>query len=76
MLSAGRRRRGSKRFIADPKVSAFLAAIERFDYIVTLVVVEHALSGIASRKHLRTKMTPDFHLTYSKNGRNLGSESK
>ena len=29
-----------------------------------------------SRKHLRTKVTPDFHLTYSKKGRNLGSESK
>ena len=30
----------------------------------------------ASRKHLRTKVTPDFHLTYSKNGGNLGLESK
>ena len=29
-----------------------------------------------SRKRLRTKMTPDFHLTYSKTGGNLGSESK
>ena len=29
-----------------------------------------------SRKHLRAKVTPDFHLTYSKNGGNLGSESK
>ena len=29
-----------------------------------------------SRKHLRTKVTPDFHLTYSKNGGYLGSESK
>ena len=29
-----------------------------------------------SRKHLRTKVTPDFHLTYSKNGGNLGSKSK
>ena len=28
-----------------------------------------------SRKHLHTKVTPDFHLTYSKNGGNLGSES-
>ena len=26
-----------------------------------------------SRKHLRTKVTPDFHLTYRKNGENLGS---
>ena len=31
---------------------------------------------VSSRKHLRTKVTPDFHLTYSKNGGNLGSESK
>ena len=29
-----------------------------------------------SRKHLRTKVTPDFHLRNSKNGGNLGSESK
>ena len=29
-----------------------------------------------SRKYLRTKVTPDFHLTYSKNGGNLGLESK
>ena len=29
-----------------------------------------------SRKHLHTKVTPDFHLTYSKNGGNLGLESK
>ena len=29
-----------------------------------------------SRKHVRTKVTPDFHLAYSKNGGNLGSESK
>ena len=31
---------------------------------------------IPSRKHLRTKVTPDFHLTYSKNGEICGSESK
>ena len=30
----------------------------------------------SSREHLRTKVTPDFHLTYSKNGGNLGSKSK
>ena len=30
----------------------------------------------SSWKHLHTKVTPDFHLTYSKNGGNLGSESK
>ena len=29
-----------------------------------------------SRKHLRSKVTPDLHLTYSKNEGNLGSESK
>ena len=26
----------------------------------------------SSRKRLRTKVTPDLHLTYSKNGGNLG----
>ena len=31
---------------------------------------------LASQKHLRTKVTPDFHITYSKNGGNLGLESK
>ena len=31
---------------------------------------------VTSRKHLHTKVTPDFHLTYSKNGGNLGSKSK
>ena len=30
----------------------------------------------SSRKHLRTKVSPDFHLTYSKHGGTLGSESK
>ena len=29
-----------------------------------------------SRKHLRTKVSPVFYLTYSKNGGNLGSELK
>ena len=33
-------------------------------------------TGDSSRKHLRTKVTPDFHLKYSKNWGNLGSESK
>ena len=33
-------------------------------------------SVTTSWKHLRTKVMPDFHLTYSKNGGNLGSESK
>ena len=28
----------------------------------------------ASRKHLRTNVTPDLHLRYSKNGGNLGSD--
>ena len=33
------------------------------------IVVPFSLS---SRKHLRTNVTPDLHLTYSKNGGNLG----
>ena len=31
---------------------------------------------LASREHHCIKVTPDFHLTYRKNGGNLGSESK
>ena len=34
-------------------------------YVQTMVL-------IASRKLLRIKVTPDLHLTYSKNGGNLG----
>ena len=36
--------------------------------------VPHYVAHISStsRKHLRTKVTPDMHLTYSKNGGNLG----
>ena len=40
------------------------------------IVNRAELSILSSRKHLRTKVTPDFHLTYSKNRGNLGSESK
>ena len=29
-------------------------------------------SLLSSRKHLRTKVTPDFHLTFSKNGGKSG----
>ena len=36
----------------------------------------NVLLSSSSRKNLRTKVTPDFHLTYSKNRGNLGSESK
>ena len=31
-----------------------------------------SLSKVTSRKHLRTKVTPDIHLTYSKNGGKSG----
>ena len=30
------------------------------------------IAFLSSRKHLRTKVTQDLHLTYSKNGGNLG----
>ena len=58
MLSARRRRRGPNRFIADPKVSAFLAAIARFDYIITLAAVEHALSGLVIKETFPYKIDP------------------
>ena len=38
--------------------------------VFTLKFKQRGLS--TSRKHLRTKVTPDLHLTYSKNGGNLG----
>ena len=37
--------------------------------------LQHMARG-SSREHLRTKVTPGLHLTYSKNGENLGSDSK
>ena len=35
-------------------------------------IVKLRFNGHTSRKHLRTKVTPDLHLTYIKNGGNLG----
>ena len=48
-----------------------------FDNVISisLKVPSIAIVLSTSRKHLRTKVTPDFHLTYSKTGGNLGSES-
>ena len=46
---------------------------EKFTPVNTSAIDSRLLT---SRKHLRTKVTPNFHLTYSKNGGNLGSESK
>ena len=45
------------------------------------VVIHNAIVALqqyreTSRKHLRKKVTPDFHLTYIKNGGNLGFVSK
>ena len=50
-----------------------------FDFAVNFFIFFISFAGIdiaTSRKHLLIKVTPDFHLTYSKNGGNLGSESK
>ena len=42
-------------------------------YVVSAVSNTHAGSiSTTSRKPLRIKVTPDLHLTYSKNGGNLG----
>ena len=47
------------------------------DHLLTVSqLLLKSMSARTSRKHLRTKVTPDFHLTYSKNGVYLGSESK
>ena len=43
--------------------------------ILKLVAIYRSLKNaqrVASRKLLRIKVTPDLHLTYSKNGGNLG----
>ena len=44
--------------------------------LIKLNKIYEKFPSLSSRKHLRTKVTPDFHLTYSKNVENLGSESK
>ena len=45
-------------------------------YLVKLSVISRKAAQkhlmLSSRKHIRTKVTPDLHLTYSKNGGNLG----
>ena len=41
---------------------------------VRVSVSQAFLSCFLTRKHLHTKVTPDFHLTYSKNRGNLGSD--
>ena len=46
---------------------------DKNDNVVDARIVDFSYS---SRKHLRTKVTPDLHLTYSKNDGNLGSESQ
>ena len=38
--------------------------------------LESSKSIYTSRKHLRTKVIPDLHLTFSEKGGKLGSESK
>ena len=49
--------------------------LEKFAFILVPLIDAVKISKISSRKHLCTKVTPDFCLTYSKNGGNLGSES-
>ena len=41
-------------------------------YILSLCVYNLVRKALSSRKLLRIKVTPDLHLTYSKNGGNLG----
>ena len=38
----------------------------------SLVSAAEFINLYSSRKHLRTEVSPDLHLTYSKNGGNLG----
>ena len=48
---------------SDPKAGAFQAAIKRFSFIVTLVAVEHALSGLVPLSNLLQKKECDLHVT-------------
>ena len=60
-------------------LSLSLSLIQEIVEILNNCIQMYAISGhliLPSRNHLHTKVTPDFHLIYSKNGRNLGSESK
>ena len=43
-----------------------------FDAFMPSEIKISRVQPTSSRKHLRTKVTPDFHLRYSKNGGNLG----
>lgn len=47
---------------SDPKAGAFQSAIERFDFIVTLVAVEHALSGLVPLSNLLQKKECDLYV--------------
>ena len=56
---------------------AFAASDMKFSRSRHLIDLGFAIEKTeTSRKHIRTKVTPDLHLTYSKNGGYLGSESK
>ena len=41
-------------------------------FFVSVIMNQICDLAATSRKHLRRKVTPDLHLTYSKNGGNLG----
>ena len=59
---------GSKGYIA-----LMLFCQKRQDYhVVSQFLPVSSANNLSSREHLRTKVTPDLHLTYSKNGGNLG----
>ena len=45
-------------------------------WVTEQIVTIFSKTCVKSRKHLRTKVTPDFYLTYSKNGGIMGSESE
>ena len=63
--------RGNRTFFAYAKADFLMTRLilKRNCKIGPGCLVEARLT---SRKHLRTKVTPDLHLTFSKNGGNLG----
>ena len=69
-------------FALDFKLGVMIGLLQRTQQLKTAldrVLKPNATTAAVctpSREHLRSKVTPDFHLTYSKNGGNMGSESK
>ena len=54
------------------KIVTFAAIKIRIIFHRRVILMQVLGISVASQKHLRIKVIPDLHLTYSKNGENLG----